>query len=333
MTTTFYIFHGDDDLSIEEAVNKLRSEMGSDSNADLNITDIDGTNASVPEIINTVSSYPFLADRRLVIVKGLIGWITRRGAGNVGKEAVKRLEEDLPNLPPTARLVLVERESLSNKNTVLKFASELDNGFIRAFEAPKDTTSWIIKRSKQAYGIRIDNRAAMALAAVTGSDLRRADNELVKLASYVAADTSDEGRQINEDDVATMTPYVPEASIFKMVDAVSEGRGQVALELMHRLMMDKKQDSFSIFGMIVRQFRLLLIAKEHGLRGGASGDLAKVAGVAGFVAQNLQRQSRDFGLDDLERIYHNLAETDLKMKTGQIDPELALDLFITSVAR
>jgi len=29
------------------------------------------------------------------------------------------------------------------------------------------------------------NRAAAALAAVTGDDLRRADNELLKLASYV----------------------------------------------------------------------------------------------------------------------------------------------------
>jgi DNA polymerase-3 subunit delta len=85
--------------------------------------------------------------------------------------------------------------------------------------------------------------------------------------------------------------------------------------------------------MIVRQFRLLLIAKEHGLRGGSAGELAKVAGVAGFVAQSLARQARDFSLDDLERIYHSLAETDFKMKTGQIDPELALDLFITSVAR
>jgi len=38
-------------------------------------------------------------------------------------------------------------------------------------------------------------------------------------------------------------------------------------------------------------------------------------------------------LRDLERIYRELAEIDFKMKTGQIEPELAVDLFIASLAR
>src|SRR3990172_1904342 len=79
MSPTFYLFHGDDDLSIDEYVAKFRSEMGDDANAALNISEFDGTIASVPEIIGAVTSYPFLADRRLVIVKGLIGWLTRKG--------------------------------------------------------------------------------------------------------------------------------------------------------------------------------------------------------------------------------------------------------------
>ena len=47
---TFYIFHGEDDLSIDEAVAKLRAEMGDDANADLNINEMEGTEANVPEV-------------------------------------------------------------------------------------------------------------------------------------------------------------------------------------------------------------------------------------------------------------------------------------------
>lgn len=329
MTTTFYILHGDDDLSIDEAVGKIRAKDADDPNAGLNTSEFDGSSATVPEIINAVTSYPFLSDRRMVIVKGLIGWITRKGAGQIGKDAVARLNDELPNLPDYARLILVERGAIKDNNAVMKVAKGLKNGKVQAFSAPKDPTSWIIDRARNAYEMRIDNRAAVALSAVIGDDLRRADNELVKLVNYVGV----EDRSITEDDVAALTPYVPEANIFKMVDAIAEGRGELALDLMHRLLADKKQDPFGLYGMIVRQFRLLLLTKEYLVSGGASGGIASAVGVRPFVAQNLARQARGFSLADLETIYRSLAETDLKMKTGRIDPALALDLFVASIAR
>ena len=98
-TPTFYIFHGDDDISIDNALKKMRSAMGEDANGDLNTSEFDGANDTVPEILSAVKSYPFLSDKRLVIVKGLIDYITRKGAGETGKKASERLLEELPNLP------------------------------------------------------------------------------------------------------------------------------------------------------------------------------------------------------------------------------------------
>ncbi len=328
MSPTFYLFHGDDDLSIDEYVAKFRSEMGDDANAALNISEFDGTIASVPEIIGAVTSYPFLADRRLVIVKGLIGWLTRKGAGQIGKEGIGRLMAELPVLPEYSRLVLVERQLLPDKNEIVKLAAQSENGYARAFTVPKDTTTWIIKRALSEYNVVIENRAAAALAAVTGDDLRRADNELLKLASYVET-----GKPITEEDVALLTPYVPEANIFRLVDAIADGRGEQALTLLHRLLAEKGEDVLRTYGMIVRQFRLLLQTKEHLMMGGTIGNMTSTIGVKGFVAQNLARQARGFMLRDLEHIYRELAEIDFKMKTGQIEPELAVDLFIASLAR
>ena len=325
-TTTFYVFHGDDTLGIDEAVAKLRQGMGDDINAELNITDLDGTQATAAEALAAASSVPFLADKRLVIVRGMLSWLGRKGAGKAAKEEIARLQEALPDLPDFARLAFVEGRSLPASNKIVKLAQSDPAGYAREYSAPRDTTGWIMNRVRAEYDREIDNRAAVALAAVTGDDLRRADNELIKLVSYV-----DEDRPISEQDVADLTPYVPEANIFKMVDAVAEGRGAMALELMHRLLMDQKQDIFGLYGMIVRQFRLLLLAREH-LDAGGPGDMAQALGVRPFVAQNLTRQARGFTLEQLERIFLHLQETDLKMKTGRIEPALALDLFVASVA-
>ena len=145
----------------------------------------------------------------MVIVKGMIGWITRKGAGEGGKKAVEQLLNALPHLPDWARLVFVERQTLSDSNKLIKLAREAPNGHERAFSVSGDSTGWIIKRCKEAYGAEIERRAAEALATVTGNDLRRADNELAKLVSYV-----DAARVINEEDVALLTPYVAEARVF-----------------------------------------------------------------------------------------------------------------------
>ncbi|MBZ0298263.1 MAG: DNA polymerase III subunit delta [Anaerolineae bacterium] len=327
---TFYILHGSDDLRLEEELAYFRAQMGDSPNADLNISEFDGQAASTAEILNAATSFPFLADRRLVIVRGLIGWITRKGAGETGKQAVERLLNDLPQLPDWARLVLVEREALSASNKLVRLAQQNPAGYEKAFNVPKDSTSWIIQRAREIYDAEIEPRAAQALASVTGDDLRRADSELVKLVSYVNGE-----RPIREEDVAELTPYVAEANIFTMVDALATGKGDIAMSLVHHLLeADPRDDGFGLYAMIVRQFRLLLIAKEHLLLHGSRQGLPEALGTSSkFVADKAAEQSRSFTLEQLEDIYRTLQEYDLRMKTGRIEPQLALDLLVAGLSR
>lgn len=322
---TFYIFHGDDDLRIDEEVAKMRAHMGGEPNAGLNTSEFDGTTTDAGVILSAATSFPFLSDKRLVIVKDLLSWVSRRGSGNTGKRAVEMLLEALPELPDWTRLVFIERQKLADSNKVLQLADKHERGLARAFVAPKDSTAWILKRVQEAYSATMEPRAAAALSSVVGPDLRRADNELLKLVSYV-----DGKRVIVEADVALLTPYVAEAGMFDMVDALAEGRGQTAAKLIHRLL-DQQEDVFSLYGMIVRQFRLLLLAKEHLTTGGYPAGIAEAIGVHRFVAEKLAKQSRNFTLEQLERIYRTLHDYDIRMKTGRIDPVLAVDLLIASL--
>ncbi len=330
MTVTFYILHGSDDLRIAEEVARLRSQMGDSPNAELNISEFDGQVASVPEIMNAAMSFPFLADKRLIIVHGLLAWLGRKGAGETGKRGVEQLLNELPQLADWARLVFVEQGELPASNKVLKLAQQESAGYQKAFNAPKDSTSWIMQRAREYYEAEIEARAAQALASVTGDDLRRADNELAKLAAYV-----DGERAISEADVALLTPYVAEANIFAMVDALALGQGDRALTLMqHLLEEDPRDEGFGLYAMIVRQFRLLLLAKEHLEREGSRQGLMEALGTRSrFVADKAADQSRKFSLEQLESIYRVLQDYDLKMKTGRIAPRLALDLLVAGLAQ
>ncbi len=325
--STFYLFHGDDDLKIDEEVGAMLAKMREQPNGDLNTAEFDGTQTPIPEMLGAALAYPFLADKRLVIVRGMIGWITRKGAGETGKQAVAALADALPALPDWARVVFVEHGKLTDSNKIVKLAQSDPNGYVQAFITPKDSTGWIIKRAKEQYAAQIEPAAANALASVTAGDLRRADNELLKLVSYTGSD-----RPITEADVALLTPYVAEASMFEMVDALAEGRGKVAVSLVYRLL-DQDADVFGLYGMITRQFRLLLLAKEHLDSGGYPKEIASAISVHPYVAEKLAKQTRSFTLAQLETIYRALQDYDFKMKTGQIEPRLALDLLIAGLTR
>ncbi|GAB4573022.1 MAG: DNA polymerase III subunit delta [Anaerolineae bacterium] len=323
---THYILHGDDIFTLEEEVAAMRARMGDDpATADLNMASFDGRTATLADVFNAVSALPFLSDRRLVIVDGWLSWLSRSGAGKAGKETLEAIAAQLPNLPDWARLVFVERTLIKDSNPVLKAARSDPRGYIKTFRQPQNPLKWIEARAAH-YDVAIEGRAASVLAELASGDLLRLDNELFKLAAFVGA-----GETITTEHVAQLTTYVPEESIFAMVDALGRRDARTAARIMQRLRSDT--EALSLLGMIIRQFRLLLQAREHlDLGGGRGPALAQALHVHSFVAQKLEQQSRNFELDDLEAIYRHLLALDREIKTGQIDPDLALDMLVARLS-
>ncbi len=323
---TFYVLHGPDEFTRRAYVDAMRAQMGDPATAELNITVLDGKQATAADVLSSARSMPFLSDRRMVIINGMITWLTRKGAGTANKEELDKLIEGLTQLPHWARVVFVETSSLSDRNALLKLAKTAPGGFHKEFDPPRNAVRWIVEQARAEYDTEIDPGAARALAEVINNDLRTADSELAKLALYVNGE-----RAITEADIALLTPYVSEANVFEMVDAIGRRDGKIALRLMHRLLEDG--EPLQLFGMIIRQFRLLIQAREYLNAGGNPKGLGKAIGVHPFVGEKLGMQVRAFSLEQLEKIYHFLLETDMAIKTGRVRDRLALDLLIASIAQ
>lgn len=322
---TFYVLYGEDEFSRRAAVQVMRDQIGNPTTADLNTEIFDGKNASVADVLAAVRAMPFLSDKRLVIVEGMIGWLSRKGAGNSGKAELETLRDGLSTLPEWARLVFVEHGQLSERNIILKAAKEIRGGYHKEFNPPRNPQQWITNRARDVYGAEIDQRAAAALATLVGNDMRAADSELAKLVAYVNYE-----RPITETDVAQMTAYVVEANVFEMVDAMGQRDGATAVRLLHRLL--DNSEPLQLFGMIIRQFRLLILAREHLNQGGTPASTGQAIGAAPFVGKKAAEQARVFSQDQLERIYSFLLETDLSIKTGKVEAALALDLLVARVS-
>jgi DNA polymerase-3 subunit delta len=132
--------------------------------------------------------------------------------------------------------------------------------------------------------------------------------------------------------VHLLVSYVQEANVFEMVDALGRRDGEQALKLLHRLLEDGEHP-LRLFGMIVRQFRIMIQVKDLAERGVSPKKIGAQLGLHPFVAKKGRQQSQNFSMEQLETVYHELMETDLAIKTGQMDPVLALDMLIAGLSK
>ena len=323
---TVYIFHGEDDFALNQFVNKLIAKLGDPGKAMMNVTRLDGSAIRLGELENAVSVMPFLADRRIVI-------LTKPLAGLKDPEARNRFKQILNQAPLSTALVLVEYRTLRpNKDRphwLIKWAQEnQEKSYIRSFPLPKGEAieEWILKKASSEGG-EFTAEAVSRLSELVGEDTRLADLEIQKLLAYVNYQ-----RPIEVKDVETVTALIPEGKIFAMMDALSEQNGKQAILQLQRLL--ETEDPLYIFAMIVRQFRLLILARDAINRGRGVDDLIREYRVKpklkSYPAKLAFRHARHYSLPVLENVYHRLLEIDRQLKRSQIPPELAVETFVVA---
>lgn len=322
-----YIFHGDDEFAIGQALTGIIAQMGDPSTAEMNITYLDGRSLNLDELVRTSRALPFLSNRRLVVVTDPLGSLK----SNKDREKFKNI---LAGTPPTTALVvqitnpLVDARSRRSGKThwLEKWAAEQqDKAFLREYALPKgpQMANWIRQQAKESGG-EFSHPAAALLGTFVGGDPRLAAQEIEKLLAYVNYQ-----RPVEPDDVEYLVAYAGETSVFDMVDALGARNGREALRLLHHLL--EEDDPLRLFGMVVRQFRLLLLTRELLDAGNREADIASALKTPGFVARKLVGQVRSFSLPQLEAIFHKLLDIDEAIKTGQIDGDVALDTLIAAL--
>ena len=321
LAPTFYIFHGTDEFTRAETLADFRRRLGPPDTVDLNTTLLEGRSLTLGELRHACDAIPFLAEKRLVIVTGMLARIAAQ------KKLVDDLVDYLPRLPETTRLVFVEQKPLPVSHPILKLARQEERGYVKRFDPPaaKNLPRWVEERVREQGG-EIEPQAAHQLAAVVGADLRLLDQEIVKLITYTNAE-----RAITKDDVDTLVPYAQVAIIFDLVDALGRRDGRTAARTLHSLL-DAGEHPLGLLAMIVRQFRLLIQVKELQAEGVNTPAIAKTLGLHSFPAGKLCNQATYFTGAQLEAVYRHLLETDVAIKSGKIETEVALDLLVAGLA-
>lgn len=329
---TVYLLYGDDQRAITKFISRIKGKMGDPSSAEMNIAHLSASGLEIESLAAVCQALPFLTQRRLVILESPTLLLK-------DPDTQARMYDLMANLPQSTALVLIEHIDLKTRkgklpailNRLITWLQEdsqdsarRPKAFIQACRAPSGQgfVDWLRRRSNESGG-EISAPAASLLAELVAEDVLQADQELEKLLNYV-----DRSRPIEIEDVERLTPFRGQSNIFDMVDALGQRNGPKALQTLHILM--ETEYLGSIFGMVVRQFRLLIQVRECIDSGKDPNQSLKLHP---FVLKKLTAQARNFSLDSLEAIYQQLLTLDVGSKTGQVQLDVALVQLIASLAR
>lgn len=330
-----YLLRGDDREEIESKLSDFYQRLGTPDMAEMNTTRLEGKSTSLNDLRSAALAMPFLTERRLVIVEDALAPYNGPGKQKAREDLLSLLD----SLPQTTALVLLIPDSRSYKrgewvwetltknHWLMKWVdSAKGHAYVYDCSLPTDAEmiNWTRKKAVELGGsLSLD--AAKVLAEYVGNNTQRATREIEKLLTYVAFQ-----RPVDDDDVHRLTSQDQEGDIFGMVDALGSRDGKKAQRLLHILL--EEGEVLQIFGMVTRQFRLLIQAREILDSGGSEDGVRSQLNLHPWVAQKVTAQARQFSLPALDGIYQQLLKIDLGGKSGGMPVDLALDVLIARLA-
>ena len=321
-----HVLYGDSFL-VSRQLDRLMGEAGAESLLEANRHQLTGGQFNLPELLAVCNALPFMDTCRLIVATGLLATLESRGGRGRGSRSLgewDKLAEAIPLMPETTLLFMVDGP-LADSNPLLRSLRPITQS--HHLQAPTgEALARYVKDLAQDKGSGISPAAIRTITDLVGNDLWTLDREMEKLSLYAT------GRNIEESDIQEMVAQVREASIFNAVDAMIDGRPDVALRLLQRLRQDGAALPY-IISMVERQLRLVCLARYWTEQRVSPQDLPSKLGVPPFVARKTAEQARRNSWPDLDRRYRRLLEADLAFKTGRVDSEdLALEMLVVDLA-
>ncbi len=329
-----YILIGQDDYSLRQSLEGIKRGLGDQAMLAANTTTLDGQQLKLDQLRTVCGAVPFLAEKRLVIVRGLLERFEPRGKSSRQRKIThitdqqdeyKSLGACISELPDSTILVLIEGR-IGSKNPLLKELS--DKAEVKSFPLLKGANlrQWIQRRVMDEGG-SISPQAVDLLTKLVGGDLWIMTSEINKLVLFTS------GRRIEEEDVKMVVSYDQQANVFAMVDAILEFKAGVAEQSLQQLLQRGAAPAYLLV-MLSRQVRMVVRARELIRQRKPNLEIQNKLGLTSefALAKTLEQASR-YPLERLKQAYHKLLETDLSIKTGKYEGELALNILIAELAQ
>lgn len=329
--------YGKNSYLINSELKKIEKEFLRIDPSMMNLDKLEGEDMTLSKFDQAVNAMPFLAKKRLIIIKNLLldnkdndlkGEIAKRLAKDSRLRGNDKGGKDEKNNKDITDIVFVETGEPDKRGKLYKLLTKIaDCKLLDELQGVK-LNNWISDEAKNR-GVEIGQEAANRLAVELGGDAQRTINEIEKLALYAK---SQDRVEIVSDDVAKLVKAEANPDIFQFVEAVARKDAATALKLWFEFMQNGENEH-RMLSMVEYQFRTMIIVKDAIDRGINTKELPSLAKLHPFVVKKTLSLVRNKNLKKLIIMYDQLRRTESVIKSGSILPELAVDVLISTLCR
>lgn len=268
-----------------------------------------GDDTDKNQLIDAISTSPFLSAKRLVIVRDL----------NNSKMLADDIVAICENVADTTDLVFIEKH-IDSRGKYLSNLKKLAE--VREFAHLEGDAlcEWVIEQANRMDG-KISYKLAQILIDRVGTNHQLLVSELQKLILF--------NKNITLDSIELLTIYAPQSSVFAMLDSALAGNIPKALKLYNE-QRTQGMEPQAILGMIAWQLNVLAIVKTAD--GMSPNDIASQAKLSPFVVRKNQNNAKRMSTRHIAELLEKAIETDYLLKTSNTKSDDALQALILAFA-
>ncbi|MFS0780847.1 DNA polymerase III subunit delta [Bacillus sp. 1P06AnD] len=321
-----YLIYGPEQFMSQETIAKLKDSALNEDELEFNVSSFDMEETPVQAAIEEAETFPFMGERKLIIIHNPT-FLTAEKTKEKVVHDVQALLDYIDNPSPFSIMVIsAPYEKLDERKKITKQLKRQCTVVEAKRLKDQELREWAIQQAK-AFGAEIDGEAVDHLIAISGHNLLLLSNELQKMALFV----QDE-RVISVQTVDTMASKSLEQTILTLVDFIMNRKTGAAIELLQALLR-QKEEPIKILALMASQIRIMYVSKEMARNGYGQQKIASHLKVHPFRVKLAIEKARSFSQKEMMRVLDRIADADYKMKTGQMDKALLLELIIFQIGR
>jgi DNA polymerase-3 subunit delta len=322
-----YAFIGDEDFLKRRVREAIIASILGDADPAFAVSVYSGEKLDFSTIRNDLDTPSFLAPCRIVIVEDADKKPHAQVEAFISQH--RPALEKYAAKPSEVGVLILDVKSFPETTKLAKALTDAAKIVCKApFEGK--LPSWCIGWAKSAHGKRLTSDAAELLLQLVGPAMGLLDQEIEKLSVAVGPKPA-----IEAEDVDKLVGRSATADVFRILDAIGEGRPKDAFRLLETLLTEG-EDPMAIIGPMAFQLRKLAAVGRGVANRETMGQAMDSAGIANWPKARIgaERQVKWLGQRRLGQLTNWLLELDLGVKGGNALPrEMQLERFIARLAR
>jgi len=322
------LMHGVEQYLVKWAVDTLVKKYVNPATKSMDYVLLDDDHVTCSQIIEAAETFTMFSERRVVWVRNFkpLGSDSPRG---YSKDDISALAEYLEHSNDTTILIFSTEELKASAilpTALKKYGQVYDFAQIDKAEL----TSFARKRFKAA-GIEITPRAVATLIDATGYYNKESDYRLFNFANDIQKVIAhSDGYSITEEDIIKTVSGDMDTFVFDMLDGISSNQKDKAFAILYNIL-HSGSDPFSIIGAIVSQFELMLSVKQMRENGMDLPAIHKKLGGSEYRIKKMIPYVNKYSVEKLKKTLSSIYEVDRNIKTGLLEPQMALEMFIAGI--